>query len=119
LAAIATALNDLHATARAQLGAQAVLACESWAFDTNGLISRWWHVPFRCVAVSSLSTMSVTVTSSTPGESAPTSGPGMAVIAAGKSAVCNIAGRALTLYGNPGDIVTLQVFASTQPPAWG
>lgn len=118
-AAILTALNDLHSTARSILAARAVLACETWAIGPDGIFTRSWTVPFRCIALTSQSTQAITITSSAPDVAAPKSGPGIAVIGAGKSAVCNIAGRTLTIYGLAGDLFTIQVFAATQAPSWG
>lgn len=120
LASIDTTIKAMAAAAQQQVANRAVLACETWQFDANGLIDLSWHVPYQCVAVDARgTTKAVTVTSSPPQGEAPTTGVGVAVIAAGKAAVANLAGRALCLYGNPGETVTIQVFAAAQPPAWG
>lgn len=95
------------------------LAVETWVFPPDGIISRQWAVDYRSVAVTAFSTTEkVTVSSSAPAESAPTTGAGTAVLAPGKCGVFNVAGRALTLYGKPGENVTISVFAKPQPPAW-
>jgi hypothetical protein len=41
------------------------------------------------------------------------------MVAAGKSAVHNLSGHALSIYGTPGASVVVQVYAKPQPPAWG
>lgn len=96
-----------------------VLAVETWQFDPAGIITRSWHVPYAAVAVDNHSTQPITATSGPPAASAPSSGQGVAVLPGSSAAVCELAGRTLTLYGTPGDSVTLQVFTDTQPPAYG
>jgi hypothetical protein len=119
LAGIHAAIRDLHALCRSVLASRAVLSCETLPIDANGLLTRDWSIPFKAVAVTNHgATDPMTVTSMSPGVAAPT-GVGVARVDAGKSAVCNVAGNALTIYGTPGDIVTLQVFAGAQPAAWG
>jgi len=120
LSSLDTSVAAWTAAARSLLASRSVLACETWQFDSHGVITRSWHVPFASVAVDArASTQPVTVTSSPVSEVIPTSGVGLAVIPTGKAAVCNIAGRALTLYGKAGDTVTIQVFPAAQSPAWG
>lgn len=96
------------------------LSTETLTFPASGVVTRSWSVPFGSVAVTSLSTLTVTVVAGedTNG-TAPTSGAGVALVAAGKGATYVLSGRALTLYGKAGDSVTVSVFTRPQPPAWG
>lgn len=95
------------------------LATETRTFDANGQTTASWNFAFAAVAVTNLSAQKVTITNMGPQGAAPTLGPGVALVAAGKGATYNLAGTMLTLYGNPGDQVTVSVFARPQPPAWG
>jgi hypothetical protein len=115
---IERSLAELHTTTKLLLSQTAVLSAETWPLDANGILTRDWRVPFRSVAVASHSADPITVASGDPLQAPPT-GVGVVVIDAMKSSVCNIAGRSLTIYGTAGDLVTIQVFSQTQPPAWG
>jgi hypothetical protein len=95
------------------------LATETRTFDANGITTFGWNFAFASVAVTSQSAQKVTITNMGPASAAPTSGPGVALLAPNKGATYNLAGTMLTLYGNPGDQVTVSVFARPQPPAWG
>jgi len=118
LASIEACTDTTARAAAAILTARTVLACETWQFDAAGIIARSWPVPYAAVAVSSQSTAAVTVTSAPPQEKPPTSGVGLGLLGPGAAAVFDLAGRALTLYGTPGDQVSIEVYAGTQPPAW-
>lgn len=95
------------------------LATETFVLDVNGQATRQFAFAYAAVAVTSLSTQVVTVSSSPPQGTAPGSGPGVALVPPNKGAVHCMSGHVVTLYGNPGDRVTLSVFARPQPPAWG
>lgn len=95
-----------------------ILAAETWQFDAAGIIARFWRVPYGSVAVTSYSTAPIVVSSSPMAVAPPSGGPGVAVVAAGAAEVCNVAGRALTLYGNPGDTVCIEVYRGSAAPAW-
>jgi hypothetical protein len=117
LESIRDGIVDLHKLTRSQLASRSVLACETWTFPASGIIERSWHVPYASVSISTQSVEPITATSS-PAVTAnpPSSGPGVAVVTG--SAVVNLVGHTLTLYGNPGDSVRIEVFGATQPPAW-
>lgn len=63
----------------------------------------------------------LTLAAGTPsGATAPTQGPGVAVVPAGKGGVFNLRGNSLTVWGGtPGDVVTVQAFTQPQPVSWG
>ena len=96
-----------------------VLTSGTFAFDVNGQIALDWQTDFASVAIQSSSAQPVTVTAETPQATAPTIGRGVHKIPANKAATVNIRGKALTLYGNAGDLVSIQVFSKPQPPAFG
>ena len=124
LAAIEDGINSLTKAARVLYAAHAVLAVETRAFVDNGsgvgIISRSWHVPYGAVAIDARkTTQDVTVTPDGASTGPPAAGTAVGLIPLGHAAVLNFAGRQLTLYGKPGEIVTIQLFAAAQPPAWG
>jgi hypothetical protein len=98
------------------LAVNAVLAIEIAEFDAAGIITRSWNVPFGCVAVANHGTGEVTVASGGPQDTPPTQGTGLALVPKDISRVINLAGMTLTLYGTPGERVSLQVFTRTWPP---
>lgn len=95
------------------------LATETRVLDATGQTFYNVNFTFASVAVTNLSSQKVTVTNMGPRDVAPTSGPGVGLVPAGKGATYNLAGSMLTFYGNPGDTITFSVFARPQPPAWG
>ena len=96
-----------------------VLFSGTLAFDANGQISLDFQVDYAAVSIQSGSAQKVTVTAASPQSTAPTTGRGVHVVPANKAATLNIREKALTLYGNTGDTVSLQVFTKAQPPAYG
>lgn len=78
-----------------------------------------WSAGFASVALTNLSADPVTITTSTPADAAPLTGNGVARVLANSGAVHNLASHSLTIYGTPGDAVTVSVFSRPQPPAWG
>lgn len=112
-------LDDLREALGQTLGCH-TLACETLQIGAAGCTGRQFHRPYAAVAVNSQSAQPVTITSSTNATgSAPTAGPGVAILKAGGSGVFNLSGRVVTVFGTPGDYVTVQVFERPQPPAWG
>jgi hypothetical protein len=95
------------------------LTTTTLAFGADGTAVFDWSAGFASVAVTNTSAQDVTLTAATVQDGAPLTGSGVALVPAGKGATYNLAGHALTLYGNPGDRVTLSVFSRPQPPAWG
>lgn len=85
----------------------------------SGSWEKSWHVQYNSVAVTSQSTAKVTISSAGAQLGAPTSGVGVAVLGPNRCGTFNINGHILSIYGNPGDTVTVSVFACPQPPAWG
>jgi hypothetical protein len=92
-----------------------VLDSATVLIGAGGSVQRDCSVPFSAVSVLSLSSQSVTITSQPTGNR-PTQGRGVAELGAYGFGTFNIAGRALTIYGNPGDTVVLSLFAETLPP---
>lgn len=121
------ALLDAAEAIKAQLGTMAtafrelqytrVLETASFKFNAAGIISRDYPVPYAAVTIVSQSAATVTAHNQTNNGAAPTEGQGVAVIGAYGFGTYNLAGRSLTLYGNPGDYVTLTVHARAQTPA--
>lgn len=107
----------LMATAFRELRYSKVLESATWQFNAAGVISRDFQVPYAAVAILSLSTARVTGANATLAAAAPTQGQGVVDVDPHGFGVFNIAGRSLTLYGNPGDSVTITVFATPQAPA--
>jgi hypothetical protein len=83
------------------------------------VVDRDWQVEYHAVAVTSQSTAAVTLSAASSYASAPASGVGVAVVGPNRCGVFNLTGYALSVYGKPGDTVTLEVLAKPQPPAWG
>lgn len=93
-----------------------VIESTTLVFNAAGLISRDYPVPYAAVAIYSLSTQKVTAANLPPASGAPPQGQGTAQVGPLGFAIVNMAGRSLTLYGNPGDAITFTVFASPQSP---
>jgi hypothetical protein len=81
------------------------------------VIFRDFQVPYAAVSVLSQSSALVTAANATLAQAAPTQGQGVAQVGPRGFGIFNLAGRSLTLYGNPGDSVSITVFACPQPPA--
>lgn len=110
--------NDLGiaATAFRELANTSVIESTTLVFNAAGLISRDYPVPYAAVAIYSLSTQKVTAANLPPASGAPPQGQGTAQVGPLGFGSFNMAGRSLTLYGNPGDAVTFTVFAKPQAP---
>ncbi len=108
-------VDSLAATALRNERDSKILWSGTRVFDSHGQIHESMNVPYAAVLVVSASALPVTVTNAAPAASAPTQGRGVAIVDPFGTAVLNAAGRDLTLYGNPGDAVTLVVTAQSQP----
>ena len=85
----------------------------------SGVFTADWSVPFAAISIDNLGTHQMTVAGAGPQLGAPGAGVGIHQIPAGGSAVINLAGRELSIYGTPGDMANLQVHGLPQPPAYG
>lgn len=106
----------LQATAFRELRYTRVLESASFKFNAAGQISRDYPLPYAAVSIDSLSSGKVTAANAPAAAAAPTEGQGTAQVGPYGFGVYNLAGRSLTLYGNPGDYVSITVFATPQPP---
>ena len=95
------------------------LATETIVIPAAGVVSRQWRVPFGSVAVANHGAGTLTMNPGPAQGQAPTSGPGVVKVAGYTGVTVNVAGRDLTIYGTPGALVVLSVFANPQPPAFG
>jgi len=122
---VMTAIGTVHdrvsalAAALKELVIAECLHTATLLIGSGGYAEYDWTSGFASVALTNLSTETVTVTTATPADTAPLQGPGVVLVPAGKGAVYNIASHSLTIYGNPGDQVVVSVFSRPQPPAWG
>lgn len=105
------------ATAFRELRYTKVLETASFKFNAAGVISRDYPVPYSAVTVISQSTAKVTIANQPNAGAAPTEGQGTAIVGPLGFGTYNLAGRSLTLYGNPGDYVTITAYATPQTPA--
>lgn len=107
----------LTATAFRELRYSRVLDSGTRMFNSAGVIElSYYKVPFQSVMVQSNSGQK-TIVHNQPRTQIPTEGNGVAIVGPYQMGVYNIAGSALTFYGNPGDTITYTVFAQPQPPA--
>jgi hypothetical protein len=96
-----------------------VLATELAVIPAGGSFHRTYPNNYRAVALSNHGTADpMTVTSAPPAAGPPSSGVGVHRINAGRSAVVNMQGATLTIYGTVGDAVSFQLFDKTQPPSY-
>jgi len=103
-----------------------VLTCELVIIGADGTATRQWHLPAAAVAITPAKlTGQLTVVSGTATSGqAPTQGitmgaygiTGTPVNTVYPTRVFNVAGRAVTVYGNVGDSFTLQAFTTPQVP---
>lgn len=94
-----------------------VLAVETVLIpDDDGYVMREFGVPVGAVKAVNLGTDEITVHAAGPSSSAPTNGTGVAVIPAGSKDVVPIGGHVFTIYGKPGERVTVYVFAGAARP---
>ncbi|HEV2347595.1 MAG TPA: hypothetical protein VGS97_26120 [Actinocrinis sp.] len=105
------------ATAFRELRHTKVLETASFKFNTAGVISRDYPVPYSAVTIVSQSSAKLTAANQPNAGAAPSEGQGTAIVGPYGSGTYNLAGRSLTLYGNPGDYVTITVYACPQTPA--
>lgn len=97
-----------------------VLVTELAVLDANGIWTKDWSVSFGSLGVANHGTHDITVTTGSEQAAAPPNGgPGIAKIKAGAAATVNMTGKAVTIYGTAGDLVSVTVFTKPQPPAWG
>lgn len=119
------AIRKLDATSTELIGqlrggmTNSVLQAGLYALNTDGIWSGGFRVPMGSVYVANHGSGDLTVSGSAPGNGAPQQGISLSRIPAGCYAVINLASANLTVYGNPGEYVSLQVFAKSQPPSAG
>jgi|GEM_PF-4267280 len=116
LASAIEAQSGAMATAFRELRRSKVIESASFKFNANGVIERNYPLPYNSVMIVSQSSAKV-VAANQPNGVAPTEGNGTGIVGPYGFGVYNIAGRSLTLYGNPGDYVTIIVDACAQQPA--
>lgn len=117
LAQIEQGLSQITSSIRF-LQKRCTLAVETWTLDTTGVLSRDWGVPFLSVAIANHGAADMTAVSGPAGNTAVTSGAGVALVKAGRAGCWPLYGNSLTIYGTAGDRLTLAVFTREQPPAW-
>lgn len=83
----------------------------------NGVLELEFRTPYRAVSADNRSALPITLAAAPPGDRAPASGPGVAVLAALATKTVNMEGYTLSVYGNPGDQVVLQVTDRPWAPA--
>jgi hypothetical protein len=110
------AQSGAMATAFRELRRSKVIDSASFKFNANGVISRDYPIPYNSVTIVSQSSAQVIAANQPPGTQ-PTEGNGAVIVGPYGFGVYNIAGHSLTLYGNPGDYVTILVDACAQQPA--
>lgn len=124
LSEILAELRHQHGTSTQLAGhlrglmANDLLSSDLATFDSQGQIQRNWPSPFGSVAVHNHGTSPVFVSADPPQDVAPR-GRGAALVPAGGFDLLDLHGTAVTLYGTPGDQVTLQAFTRAWPPAGG
>lgn len=122
---VMTGLGSVHdrvsalAAAIRELVIAECLTTVTLAFGPDGYVEFDYPGTFASLSILNTSDQLVTVSASTPQETAPLTGIGVGLCPAGMGTVHNISAHSVTLYGNSGDRVTLSVFSRPQPPAWG
>jgi hypothetical protein len=109
--ALATAIKDL-----------VIAECLHTAtviIGARGYVEYDYPAGFASVALTNLSADTITATTATPSDAAPTRGTGVVLVPATRGAVYNLSSHSLTIYGTAGDAVVISVFSRPQPPAWG
>lgn len=80
-------------------------------------VGEQYRLPFRALTVASTSTQYLVLTSDTLKQSAPSSGPGVAIIPPRGFYIANMTGNAWSIYGGlPTDQVTVTAFTRPLPP---
>lgn len=110
------ALNGAMATSFRELRRSKVIESASFRFPASGIIERNYPIPYNAITLVSHSTAQVTAANQPNAGTAPTEGQGTIIVGPLGFGTYNVAGRSLTLYGNPGDYVTITVDACTQQP---
>lgn len=97
-----------------------VLLTEMVQLDASGQAQRSFPTPMGSVCASNHSaTTALIVTTYSAGGAPPSNGVGMYRVPKNTAAVVNLVGHVLTLFGEANGIVSVQVFAKAQPPAFG
>lgn len=96
-----------------------VLTSELLTLDATGQASREFRVSCGSAAVANHSGHPIVLHGGGPQGAAPGAGRGVHQIPAGVERVVNVAHHVLTLYGEPGALVSLEVFTRPQPPTSG
>jgi len=117
IAARIEAQSGAMATAFRELRRSKVIEAASFKFNANGIISRDYPIPYNAVTIISQSSAKVIAANQPNAGAAPTEGQGTIIVGPYGFGTYNVAGRSLTLYGNPGDYVTIIADACTQQPA--
>ena len=111
------AQSGAMATAFRELRRSKVIEAASFKFNANGVIERNYPIPYNSVTVISQSSAKVIGANQPNAGAAPSEGQGTIYVGPLGFGTYNIAGHSLTLYGTPGDYVTIIVDACTQQPA--
>ena len=122
LAELAEELRHERATMTEVVGhlrsqtANDLLLVNTAIFPTIGYVDHAFGSPYGSVQVSNHSSAGTVVVSADPPQSGAPNGRGAYRVGPGCSAVINLHGRALTLYGTAGERVSYQVFTRAWPP---
>jgi hypothetical protein len=111
-------VTEAAARARAHM-LNDVLATETVLIGASGVAVRDYSVPFGSVVIGNASAAAVTFAPEQGAAAAPASGVGVAIVRPAVFLVHNVAARQLALYGSPGAVVYLAVFAKAQQPLTG
>jgi hypothetical protein len=87
--------------------------------DSNGLVTFEFRVPMGSVAIANHSSWDLVIHAGGAGASAPGAGRGVHKVPAGIQRTINLTGHVLTIYGQPGATVSVEIFTGTQPPSSG
>jgi hypothetical protein len=92
-----------------------VISTETVVLDANGTATRQYRVPYRSLGVDYFGAATLTVAAAPLAQFAPGPGPGVGKVGPGGFAVLNFRAYEWTLYGNPGDLITVTAYARPQP----
>ena len=94
-----------------------VLDAELVTIRSTGSWAREFSVPYAYVFIVNLGVATMTITNDpSRGGSPPTVGTGVQLLEPGASIGANLAGRSLTIYGNPGDQANVEVLTQPHTP---
>jgi hypothetical protein len=93
-----------------------VVGQETVVLDANGQATKQYRLPFAALAVDYFGAGTLTVTTAPQVTSPPSQGVGLARIGPAGFAVVNSAAYVWSMYGNPGDVVTVTAFARPMEP---